>query len=68
MQTVSKPWIAFKVLAAGASDARRGFAHAFRKGANFVAVGMFDFQIKEDCELVRQLVRREKNRPRPWHA
>jgi hypothetical protein len=68
MQTVSKPWVAFKVLAAGAIDPAQGFAHAFRHGADFIAVGMFDFQVKENCELVPRLVRREKNRKRPWRA
>jgi hypothetical protein len=68
MQSVAKPWIAFKILAAGAINPRQGFAHAFRGGADFVGVGMFDFQIEENCELVRRLVEREKDRPRPWRA
>jgi len=68
MRTVTKPWIAFKVLAAGAIDPRQGFAHAFRSGADFIAVGMFDFQIEENCDLVKRLVKREKDRPRPWRA
>ncbi len=68
MRTVTKPWIAFKVLAAGAIHPRQGFAHAFRGGADFIGVGMFDFQIEEDAELVRRLVAREKDRPRPWCA
>lgn len=68
MRTVEKPWIAFKILAAGAIYPRQGFAYALRNGADFIAVGMFDFQIKENCELVRRLVEREKNRPRPWRA
>lgn len=68
MTTVTKPWIAFKVLAAGAIDPREGFGYAFRNGADFIAVGMFDFQIESNCELVRRLVRREQNRARPWRA
>ena len=68
MQSVSKPWIAFKVLAAGAIPPRQGFAHAFDSGADFIGVGMFDFQVKENCELVRRLVERAKDRPRPWMA
>jgi hypothetical protein len=68
MKSVTKPWIAFKVLAAGAIDPQQGFSHAFRSGADFIAVGMFDFQIKQDCEIARRIVRREKNRPRPWLA
>jgi hypothetical protein len=68
MRSVHKPWIAFKVLAAGAIYPRQGFAHAFKNGADFIAVGMFDFQIQENCELVRRLVERERNRARPWCA
>ena len=68
MQTVTKPWIAFKVLAAGAYLPRQGFAHAFQHGADFIAVGMFDFQIAENSELVPRLVRREQDRARPWRA
>jgi hypothetical protein len=68
MKSVTKPWIAFKILAAGAIYPKQGFAYAVRNGADFIAVGMFDFQIKDNCELVRRLVAREKNRPRPWRA
>ena len=68
MAGVTKPWIAFKVLAAGAIPPRQGFAHAFDSGADFIGVGMFDFQVKENCELVRRLVDRAKDRPRPWMA
>ena len=68
MATIKKPWIAFKVLAAGAILPRQGFAYAFRNGADFIAVGMFDFQIKEDCELVKSVVAKTKKRQRPWYA
>ncbi len=68
MKTVEKPWLAFKVLAAGAFDPRQGFAYAFKSGADFIAVGMFDFQIRENSELVGRLVSRESVRERPWRA
>lgn len=68
MRTVKKPWVAFKILAAGALLPRQAFAYAFNNGADFIAVGMFDFQIKENAELARRLVEREKNRRRPWCA
>jgi hypothetical protein len=68
MKTVNKPWLAFKVLAAGAILPRQAFPYAFKSGADFVAVGMFDFQIKENCELVCRTVRREQDRERPWRA
>jgi hypothetical protein len=68
MKSVAKPWIAFKVLAAGAILPRQGFSHAFNNGADFIGVGMFDFQIQQNCELAAQAVRRAKERPRPWRA
>jgi hypothetical protein len=68
MQTVTKPWVAFKVLAAGAFLPRQGFSYAFKNGADLIAVGMLDFQIKEDCELAEQMVRRYQKRERAWRA
>ena len=57
MATVKKPWIAFKVLAAGAIHPRHGFRYAFENGADFLGVGMFDFQIREDAILAQQILR-----------
>jgi len=68
MKTVTKPWVAFKILAAGAIAPRAGFAHAFDNGADFVAVGMFDFQVKEDCEICRDAIAKAQKRERPWRA
>ena len=68
MKTVTKPWIAFKVLAAGGIQPREGFAQAFDNGADFIAVGMFDFQVKEDCDLARAAIAHAQKRPRPWRA
>jgi hypothetical protein len=68
MKAVEKPWIAFKVLAAGAIHPQRAFPHAFRSGADFIAVGMFDFHIKQDCELAVRAVERAKDRARPWRT
>jgi hypothetical protein len=68
MKTVTKPWIAFKVLAAGAYLPREGFSFALRSGADFLAVGMLDFQLKGDCEEFRAAYRRYQKRERPWHG
>lgn len=68
MKTVTKPWLAFKVLAAGAFYPRDGFKYAFTGGADFIAVGMFDFQIEQNCEQVRKEIRRAQDRERPWRA
>ncbi len=68
MKTVTKPWIAFKVLAAGAFLPQEGFDYAVRNGADFCAVGMLDFQLKADCEVFRKAVRIHQKRERPWRA
>ena len=51
MAAVQKPWVAFKVLAGGAIHPRDGFQYAFDNGADFICVGMFDFQIVEDVNI-----------------
>ena len=66
MQTVKAPWIAFKVLAAGAISAKDGIARAFEGGADFICLGMFDFQVAEDVKLTRQAVAKASRRKRPW--
>ena len=68
MRTVARPWIAYKVLAAGAIHPRDGFKFAFDNGADFICVGMFDFQIREDAIIARDAVARAQNRQRPWRA
>jgi len=68
MKTVTKPWLAFKVLAAGAIYPREAFPYAFKNGADFIAVGMFDFQIKENCELAAKVIRLVQTRERPRAA
>jgi hypothetical protein len=68
MQDVKAPWIAFKVLAAGAIPAEEGLRFAFENGADFVCLGMFDFQVKQDVELTLKTIAESKNRKRPWVA
>ena len=48
MEKVKKPWIAFKVMAAGAIPPRTAFRYAFENGADFIVAGMFDFQVEAD--------------------
>jgi hypothetical protein len=67
MFTVRQPWIAFKVLAAGAIPPARGFRHAFEGGADFILVGMFDWQIEEDVRLTKEVLGGLK-RTRPWRS
>lgn len=66
MKGVTKPWIAFKVMAAGAIRPRDGFDFAFANGADFILAGMFDFQVAEDAQIAREVVSAHGKRNRPW--
>lgn len=68
MQSVKKPWIAFKTMAAGAIPPRNAFRYAFRSGADFVLAGMFDFELEEDAGIARECVASLEQRDRPWMA
>jgi hypothetical protein len=67
MAKLTKPWIAFKVMAAGAIHPRKAFRYVFESGADFAFAGMFDFQIAEDVRLARQVLAKVK-RTRPWRG
>lgn len=62
---VKKPFIAFKVMAAGAIPPRRAFQYAFDNGADFVLAGMFDWQVIEDVKIAKEVLANVK-RTRPW--
>jgi hypothetical protein len=66
MQSVKVPWIAFKILAAGAIPPKKGINDAFQNGADFICLGMFDFQVLEDAKLTEKAISASRKRKRPW--
>lgn len=66
MNKIDVPWVAFKVLAAGAIGPSSGFKFAFHNGADFVAVGMPDFYVRPNAQVIKGLFAREIKRQRPW--
>jgi len=66
MATLPEPWIAFKVLAAGAITPEEGLNYAFRNGADYVCLGMYDFQIVEDVNIALDALSKSRERERPW--
>jgi hypothetical protein len=66
MQTLHKPWIGFKVLGAGRDMPPDGFRHAFERGADFIAVGMFDWQVRDDVAHVQDMLAKGIERERAW--
>ena len=66
MQELDTPWIAYKVLGAGAIHPREGFQYAYQEGADFICAGMFDFQIAEDVEWARTALEKTRQRTKHW--
>jgi hypothetical protein len=66
MKNVTKPWIAFKVMAAGAIPPQDAFKYVFENGADHTLAGMFDFEIAEDTKIFNETLANLKGRTRPW--
>jgi hypothetical protein len=68
MSALPQPWIAYKVMAAGAIPPRDAFDYSYRHGADFILAGMFDFEIAEDAAITRDVLERLGQRARPWRG
>lgn len=68
MENTKIPWIAYKTLAAGAINPTVGFKYALQNGADFLCVGMFDFQVSDDVKIMKGLFARGIERKRAWMA
>jgi hypothetical protein len=62
------PVMGFKVLAAGAIKPEDGFKWAFKNGADFICVGMFDFQLIKDINICLDTLNNLEDRKRAWYA
>jgi hypothetical protein len=58
----------FKILAAGAIEPRDGFNWALQNGADFICVGMFDFQVVNNVNTAIDVLANLKDRKREWHG
>ena len=67
MEEVDKPWIAFKVMAAGAIPPKSAFPYVLNNGADHILAGMFDFEIAEDAKIAREAIA-QADRSRPWRS
>ena len=65
---INIPLVGFKVLAGGAIQPKDGIRYAFENGADFVCVGMFDFQIVEDVNHVTEVLNSTLDRKRSWYS
>ena len=62
------PVMGYKILAAGAIYPQDGFNWAFENGADFICVGMFDFQIVDNTNMCIDTLQNLQNRGRSWYA
>jgi hypothetical protein len=68
MQQLKEPWIAFKTLGAGSIEPKVGFRYAFENGADFICVGMYDFQVVDDVNIALDVLNSRLTRVRQWCA
>ena len=70
MQTVEKPWIAFKTMAAGTIAPDSAYDYAYGNGADFIFSGMFDYEIPGNAQAAIEILNKHlsSDRVRPWRA
>jgi hypothetical protein len=68
MEQLKQPWMAFKVMAAGAIHPEDAFRYAFENGADFICAGMYDFQIVEDINITNEILNGPLERKRDWRS
>lgn len=61
------PVMGFKVLAAGAIEPKDGFQWAYDNGADFICVGMFDFQVVSNVNIAIDCLKKTQ-RTREWYG
>jgi hypothetical protein len=61
------PVMGFKILAAGAIEPQDGFKWAFNNGADFICVGMFDFQVVSNVNTTIDVLG-HLTRERRWYG
>lgn len=62
------PVMGFKVLAAGAIKPEDGYNWAFKNGADFICVGMFDFQVVNNVNTTVDVLHNLQGRIRKWYG
>lgn len=67
-RSVDVPMFGFKVLAAGSIPPEDGIRWAFENGADFVCLGMYDFQVVDDVNTTIDILRSLGKRERAWFS
>lgn len=67
-KSIDVPIFGFKTMAGGAIPPKDGFRYAFENGAEFIDVGMFDYQVVDNVNLVIEILGSLEKRERPWHS
>ena len=67
-KSIDVPMFGFKVLAAGSIPPEDGIRWAYENGADFVCLGMYDFQVVDDVNTAIDILGSLGKRERPWRS